>query len=964
MTRPHCKAGHVPTGGWASVVLLAVCLPNVGVALEPATSGIPAITDGQLEADWGRQQVVRNDATTLSGKSVEPAADATGGCDGVKDGKWGFHTENEDQPWWQVDLGASLPLERVVLFNRSDTTASRNARIRVLLSDDGRQFREVYQHDGTVFLGHPDKKPLVVKIDGQSARYVRVQLPGTSYLHLDEVEVYAAKGKQNVALHKPATQSSTSQWSVRHERSGPGESKFDTEQVVERGLKLAGHLRELGAEVSADAKSIDEVVALLKELPKGASVDARRELDHRARRAVRRMALSNPLLDFDEILFLKRAPGLFPHVSDQYYGWWSRGGGGICVLSGFKGDNPRVRCLTEDWPKGSFLRPDLSYDGRKVLFAWCKYHPHVANIANKTEKEKLPEDAFYHVFEMNVDGSGVRQLTHGYYDDFDARYLPSGEIVFLSTRKGQALQAGKQSALATAETTCPDSYVRCGGGNHRPVAVFTLHTMNAAGKNLRAISAFENFEWTPAVDRDGRILYARWDYIDRHNGSFMSLWSTNPDGTNPQLVFGNYTKRPQCVFEAQPIPNSRKLLFTATAHHSITGGSLALLDPNMGTEYERPLTRLTPEVPFPETEGWPKSYYVSPHPLSEQHFLVAWSDRPLPAHRLMPPDDPRNPRNALGLYLYDAFGNLTLLHRDPAISSMNPLPIRPRRRPPAMTDTVDWAGPQEGRFLLQDVYEGMPGVERGAIESLRVIGVPPKVQPQMNNPVLGVSHEDPGKFVLGTVPVEKDGSAFFRVPSGIPVLFQALDKRGMAMQTMRSLTYVQPNQTLACIGCHESRQAAPGVLDMPLAAKRAPSRLKLGPVGSWPLRFDELVQPVLDARCVSCHKAGVEHAQAAAFDLTPRHSYESLLGYADGDLRKLAFEKDYSEVGDCPSRQSKLLQLVTAEKSHHGVRLQPKELERLTTWMDTYAHRQGSYSPRQEEQLRALKRALGAMLEE
>ncbi len=154
------------------------------------------------------------------------------------------------------------------------------------------------------------------------------------------------------------------------------------------------------------------------------------------------------------------------------------------------------------------------------------------------------------------------------------------------------------------------------------------------------------------------------------------------------------------------------------------------------------------------------------------------------------------------------------------------------------------------------------------------------------------------------------------------------------------------------------------MLDKPFAAKRAPSRLELCPVGAWPLRFDELVQPVLDARCVSCHKAGVEDAQAAAFDLTLKHSYGSLLGYADGDPRKLAFEKDYSEVGDCPSRQSKLLQLLTAEKSHHGVRLQAKERERLTTWMDTYAHRQGSYSPRQEEQLRALKRALVPMLEE
>ena len=148
--------------------------------------------------------------------------------------------------------------------------------------------------------------------------------------------------------------------------------------------------------------------------------------------------------------------------------------------------------------------------------------------------------------------------------------------------------------------------------------------------------------------------------------------------------------------------------------------------------------------------------------------------------------------------------------------------------------------------------------------------MPPKVQPHMNSPSLGVSAEDPGKFVLGTAPVEADGSAFFRVPSGVPVFFQALDADGLAVQTMRSLTYVQPGQTLACVGCHEQRDTAPLPRGLPLAALREPSQLTPGPDGSWPLRFDQLVQPVLDRHCVSCHKPGVENAAAAAFDLTRR----------------------------------------------------------------------------------------------
>ncbi|MFV1964890.1 MAG: discoidin domain-containing protein [Pirellulaceae bacterium] len=929
-----------------------------------AADAVPAVTPPQIEADWDRQDRARESARDAStGVTVEQ--DAAGGCDGVKTGKWGFHTQNEERPWWQVDLGKLLPLERILLFNRCDGGfAARNKSIQMLVSTDGTSFQQAFQNDGVVFLGFADGKPLEVALHGIEARHVRLQLPGKNYFHLDEVEIYGVGSDKNVALHRPATQSSTSPWSVHHGTPVLPGQRYDTGRMVERGQKLAQNLSLIGANVTAETATLEEVADRLRELPADAPPEERRSLDRRARWAIRQMALRNPLLDFDEILFVKRAPGLFPHMSDQYYGWWSRGGGGLYILSGFKGDHPQVRCLTEDWPQGNFLRPDLSYDGKRVLFAWCKFYPHVADIKDKVAKEDLPEDAFYHIYQMNVDGTGRRQLTHGRYDDFDARHMPDGEIVFLSTRKGTALQVGAARTAATAEETCPDSYVRCGGGNHRPVAVFTLHAMDGDGRELHPISAFENFEWTPSVAHDGRVLYARWDYIDRFNGPFISLWSTNPDGTHAQLVYGNYTTKPQCVFEARSIPNSRKLIFTACAHHSVTGGSLALLDPSQGSEFERPLTRLTPEVPFPETEGWVDSYYAGPYPLSEEHYLVGWGDKPLPKHRLMAPDDPNNPRNAQGIYLYDAFGNLTLLHRDPDISSMNPLPIRPRPRPPLRPNRVVWSGPAEGRFLLQDIYEGLTDVERGSVTHLRIVAVPPKVQPHMNHPVLGVSREDPGKFVLGTVPVESDGSAYFRVPSGTPVFFQALDEQGYAVQTMRSLTYVLPGETLACIGCHEKRGSSPPHGSLPLAAVRKPSKITPGPPGSWPLRYDELIQPVLDQKCVSCHQPGSDNTDAAKLDLTASRSYDNLMNYADGDLSKLAFERDRSLIGECPARQSKLLRLITAAEGHHDVHLDEEEVERIVTWMDTYAQRVGSFSPEQEHQLRQLRRDLADLLNE
>ena len=931
------------------IALLAVSWAGVTHA-QPV---VPAsISDRQLLADWLRQDQLR-----LPEVRVTPEMDAAGACDGVKNGQWGFHTQHEDHPWWQIDLGEAVAVDHLLIYNRSDF-AARAARLIVLVCDDGRDFRQVYQHDGTVFLGHADGKPLRVPLHGVPARFVRLQLPGRDYFHLDEVEIYAVSVERNVALNKPCTQSSVSQWSRMH--ASTQSAAMPVQSVVERGLQLAHRLQQMGIDTHTQAAELRN----LAQRAGGSNETLRQDLYLRARKTVRRMAFANPLLNFDDLLFVKRAPATLPHISDQYYGWWSRPGGGIYILEDFKSPSPRLRCLTQGWPEGSFLRPDLSYDGTKVLFAFCRYYSHVSGM-EKVDKAKLPEDAFYQIYEMNLDGTGVRQLTHGRYDDFDARYLPDGGIVFLSTRKGTFVQCTKANTAATLARTLPDSYVRCGGDNKRPCAVYTLHVMDADGRNMRPISAFETFEYTPSVADDGRILYTRWDYIDRFNGHFFSLWSANQDGTNPQLVYGNYTTKPQATLEARSVPGSGKILFTAAAHHSITGGSLALLDTSKGNEGLAPLTRLTPEVPFPETEAWDNNYYANPYPLSEDFYLVAWSTHRLPPHAgSMQIADQRNPVNAMGLYLLDRFGNLELLHRDETISSMYPLPIRPRKKPPTQPSNIDWDGTQEGAFLVQDIYQGLTGVAPGAVKRLRIVAVPPKTQPHMNRPSIGVSAEDPGKYVLGTVPVATDGSAFFRVPSGVPVFFQALDARGMALQTMRTLTYVMPDQTLSCIGCHESRQQVPPPGKMPLAMLNGASKLTPGPEGSWPLRFDRLVQPVLDKHCVECHAGNAGDTEAATFDLTPSSAYQSLIAFAEKDLEKLAFEKDRSFVGECPARKSKLLALLAEDANHQDVALDADGFERLVTWMDTYAHRQGSLSPDQERQLAALKQRYRHLLEE
>jgi hypothetical protein len=945
---------------------------SVPLCAADTAAPVAVISREQIEQDWLRQDIVRTlpPATPRPVPSVTTQQDAAGGCDGVKTGRFGFHTAADDQPWWQVDLGASQPLEKALIYNRGDGNVElRAAHLRVLLSSDGTSWTLAQQHDGKKFGGPPDNSPLTVPLNGTAARFLRVQLPEKQYFHLDEVEVYRMGCPDNVALKKPADQSSVSQWSSNHlpaESAAPVESlapaTYPLPTVVERGRQLAESLRSLGAPVDEGLRTLEQAAEAWQRLPAEASAEDRRRIYFQARWAVRRLALTNPLLDFDDLLFVKRAPGSFTHMSDQYYGWFSRPGGGLFVLEKFKTDQPQIRCLSGDLPLGNVLRPDLSYDGKKVLFAHCKYYPGLAGEPDKLNKANVPEDAFYHLYEINLDGTGLRRLTRGKYDDFDGRYLPDGRIVFLSTRRGQAVQTGKTSAAECIDGAQPDSYVRCGGGASRPVAVYTLHVIDGDGANLAPISAFEMFEWTPSIDHEGRILYARWDYVDRHNMPFMKLWSTLPDGTNPQTVWGNFVRSPHCAFEPRAIPHSHKIVFTASGHHAHTGGPLALLDPRRGADHPDAITRLTPEVCYPEAEGWPQSYFAGPYPLSEDHYLVSWSYQPLPPGTPRPDWGMPGPPNDLGLYLFDRFGNLDLLYRDPEIGSETPLPVKPRLQPPRLRSPAEWAESPEGRMLLVNVYEGLDTVSPGTIRKLRLVGVPPKTHPVMNNPNLGVTNDDPGKFVLGTVPVELDGSAWFRVPAGVTFFLQALDERGVAVQTMRSGTYVQPGQSASCIGCHEPRTSSPRNLMNPAALRHEPSKITPGPAGSWPLDYQVLIQPVLDRHCVSCHTAEQPEAKG---ELTAAKSYNTLLDFGRPSLRdhvRTRYAEGRSIVGGGAAATSPLLALLGS--GHADVDLRPDDWDRLITWMDTYGQRLGSFDKQQEHRLLELRQRMAAMMNE
>lgn len=669
----------------------------------------------------------------------------------------------------------------------------------------------------------------------------------------------------------------------------------------------------------------------------GLSVDQLRGVYLQTRLWKRAVALANPRLDFDHLLFCKRVPTSYSHLVMQYFGWRARAGGGLFVLER-PGRSLAARDLLQGkLAGGNVLEPRLSYDGRRIVFSYvaCPEKPY-----DPARLDHSVDEGFYHLYTVNTDGSGLRQLTAGPYDDLMPTWLPDGGIAFCSTRRR--------------------GHARCFGGQFSPRwHVYTLHRMDADGRNVQILSVHDTNEWFPTVSHSGLVLYSRWDYIDRDAVTHQNLWATRPDGTNPIAVWGNAAPTPHCMFQPQPIPGSEKIVFTASAHHSITGGSIAIVDPRVTANGQQAITRITPEIVFPESEGRDiRQYYGSPWPLSERFFLVSYSPYPL----LFEPQ--ANRPDALGLYLLDALGNRELIYRDPLIGSETSIPLVPRPQPPVVSSTTVASAKRAGlgEMVVMDVYQGLGDVPRGTIRELRIVQIFPKTTHVANSPPIGLAKEENARAILGTVPMAADGSARFKVPALTPILFQALDADGMAYQTMRSLTYVQPGERVSCVGCHENRMSAPPSAPAMALAKPA-ARIEPGEWGGRPFSYVEMVQPVLDSQCVRCHGGDKTEGKV---DLTgaPQgpftRSYLALCGdrnfwgagtnpeNASSALVPRFGARNTIQVtppgGLYGARGSRLIKMLRAEPGHYGVRLSVDQLRRLATWIDMNAVFYGAYS--------------------
>ena len=615
----------------------------------------------------------------------------------------------------------------------------------------------------------------------------------------------------------------------------------------------------------------------------------RLEADRRQQESDRRAQLLAGL-EFDgceEIIFAERGAGRDP--GGHYYAnfgyasvdpdLWVHGadGGRLLKLNVRTGE---LMPLLDD-PGGAVRDPVVHYDGGKILFSY-----------------RRAGSSHYHLYEIDADGSKLRQLTDGPFDDIEPAYLPDGDIVFCSSR--------------------------C----HRWIGCFftqsaVLYRCGPDGDGIRMLSSGAFTENTPAVLPDGRVLYTRWEYVNRDPVSFHHLWTVFPDGSGQTVYFGNMHAGGVFI-DARPIPNSEELVLINSPGHGRNehAGYVALLTGKQGPDDRRALRNITGSADFRD-----------PYPLSADRFLVARGNQ---------------------LLLMDRQGRGEVIYTGERMVH-EPRALRPRRREVLLPPRSD-AQQAKATLLLADVYTGrnMEGVAPGTIERLLVLEDLPKPVNFHGGGSQPIGHGVTStlKRILGTVPVEPDGSAHFEVPAMRSVYFAALDASGRSVKQMRSFVTLQPGEALACVGCHEPRLRTPtSSTAMPEAFVREPSRIE--PIAEVPpvMDFPRDVQPVLDRHCVECHRPERrEGGVVLSGDRGPVYSlsyYDLFLHWQVKDTSGPPGHLSGRPHGNDPpyaaySSASRLMDML--EPDHHSVRLSPCEKKTIRLWIDTGAAYTGTYA--------------------
>lgn len=618
----------------------------------------------------------------------------------------------------------------------------------------------------------------------------------------------------------------------------------------------------------------------------------------------REALLANPILDFDKILVVKRGYGnlALPANWQGNSSLWGDVDNEIALFS-LKSPDAPLQTLYKPAKRNFVGDVDLNFDADKMLFS------------------SRDENYHWQVFQINADGQGLRQLTSSPQkdiDSYDPTYLPDGRIIF----------------------DCSSGFhgVPCVGGSDY---VGNLHLMNADGSGVRRLCFDQDNDWCPTVLPSGRVLYLRWEYTDSAHYFSRVLMSMNPDGTNQTEFYGSNSYWPNSLFYARPIPgSSTKFVGIVTGHHGVTRmGELVLFDAAKGRKEDTGALQRIPGWGKPVigevkdqlvNDSWPK--FLHPYPLNDKYFLVAAQP---------------TANSGWGLYLVDIFDNMVLLKQEKDAAIFEPIPFRKTPRPPVIPDKVK-LDQKTATVYLHDIYAG-PGlrdVPRGTVKNLRVFQYEFAYRNMGGHYEIGMEGPWDVRRIVGTVPVNPDGSAMFTIPANHPVALQPLDAEGKALQQMRSWFVGMPGEYVSCVGCHE-KQNSTTAPKLSQAARMLPSEPLpwYGPKRGFSFVRD--VQPVLDRKCSGCHSGQPGRPNLSdptiawtswGISRQPR-SYTALHPY----VRRNGPEGDYSLLTplEFHANTSPLIQML--EKGHYNVKLNKEEQDRLITWIDLNVPAHGTW---------------------
>jgi len=664
------------------------------------------------------------------------------------------------------------------------------------------------------------------------------------------------------------------------------------------------------------------------------------------RRIMRRLAFDRANLDFDEIILFNRyAMHYKPNVCGVHTSWSYKPGGDLVVVSGLEEYREEKSLIQGKLGPGHVHGMDLWFDADRVAFAWANQPEWPPRFSTRWPRGNNDCYSFElrnttvppHLYELDIESGEITQLTdHNFWSDVEPTYCPDGTIAFTSDRSAHS-------------PSCD--------GQMNDLTDHNLYSISADRKRIRRLTNQKDIDMHPHLLDNGLIAYLRWEYQERHFWDVHSVWTVKPDGTMSDALFKQHLGAPLSVRDVRSVPGTSKLVAIAAGHHSLPKGPVVILDPTAGINNQEGIQTLTTgSIPqemsrFKWERTWDKTpvnnggvqvaggYFMMPYALSEQAFLVSYGYGNAKASRYWFHKSDVD-SNGLGVYLIDSWGNMELIYRHPIYSSYGVLPHKKRKRPPVLPDMVDMSK-NFATCVIPDVYEGMESVERGTIRSIRIAeALPWPIVPGEGVKRWDLSNRWCPVRVIGTVPVEADGSAHFKVPvaDNASVYFQVLDENEMEVRRMRSSISFQPGERRACNGCHETA-ATPPANQQGIAAGRAPDMPQPPPWGAnRQVGFDELVQPILDARCVACH--GSESPKAGLI-FSQGHAYKTITSRGLVSVSPREGDGSITVPYQYGSHKSRFITRLLDKDSPCGRDLEPEEWTTLVTWVDANAPHQG-----------------------